>query len=94
MSDWLPIETLPPWDERPGTMFVRLEGYKTHGGAAWSRVGWGIASITKDGRFGFYTDDIAHIVQRSDMDYDDCKVTHWAPLQQPNLPISGSGGDV
>ena len=44
MDAWQAIETLPPPGERPGRVFVIVEGSKSHSGVCWRRQEVGIAA--------------------------------------------------
>ena len=81
--EWLDISTLPPPGERPGRVFVVVEGEQVHSGCRWLRAQPGIARTQND---GFYPDDIARIEAEDHMDRGTGKVTHWMPLDLPPCP--------
>ena len=80
---WQPIETLPPPGERPGRVFVVVQGQQHHSGINWVRQRAGIARTMND---GFYPEDIS-LIERGDlMDPGSGVVTHWMPWCLPHLP--------
>ena len=81
--EWMPIETMPPPGERPGRVFVVVEGSEYHSGSLWYRQRYGIARTQND---GFYPEDIRRIAEEGHMDPHTAKVTHWMPLNLPALP--------
>lgn len=84
MTDaWKPIDTLPPPGERPGRVFVLIEGEKHHSGVRWVRQHAGIAATSND---DFDDVDLAYIEMRGDMDKGTGRVTHWLPINLPNFP--------
>ena len=83
MSEWMPIETLPPPGERPGRTFVLVEGEKHHSGVRWLRQHAGIAATDNE---GFDKVDIYYIEDRGDMDQGTGVVTHWLPINLPPFP--------
>ena len=80
---WMKIETLPPPGQRPGRVFVVVEGEQHHSGRRWYRQREGIARTQND---GFYRDDIAQIESQGSMDAGTGEVTHWMPWCLPSLP--------
>lgn len=83
MTEWMSIETLPPPDERPGRVFVLVQGERDHSGVRWLRQEAGIAGTDND---GFVRCDIAHIEKRGDMDPGSGVVTHWLRINFPIFP--------
>ena len=83
MDAWQAIETLPPPGERPGRVFVIVEGSKSHSGVCWRRQEVGIAATQND---GFSERDIAYLEHGGDMDRGTGKVTHWLPINLPRFP--------
>lgn len=81
--DWIPIAELPPPGDRPGRVFVLVEGEKHHSGKFWLRQFAGIAATWNE---GFDPIDIDHIESRGDMDAGTGLVTHWLPIMLPNFP--------
>lgn len=82
-TEWKPIETLPPPGDRPGRVFVLVEGEKNHCGVRWVRQHAGIAATHNE---GFDEVDMAYIEERGDMDEGTGRVTHWLPINLPNFP--------
>lgn len=82
-SLWRTIDTLPPPGERPGRVFVIVEGEKCHSGICWRRQEAGIAATQND---GFSETDIAYLERRGDMDRGSGNVTHWLPINLPHFP--------
>lgn len=80
---WRDIDTLPPPGERPGRVFVVVEGGQCHSGHEWLRARAGIARTQND---GFYPDDIRRIEKEDMMDAGSGRVTHWMPLDLPPCP--------
>lgn len=80
--NWLTSAELPPFDERPGRHFVRVEGWKEHSGTLWPRVWFDVAFIRRedqpDGVRGYRRSDMDRIMRDGDMDVIEA-VTHWAP---------------
>lgn len=83
MNAWLAIDALPPPGERPGRVFVIVEGSKDHSGVSWRRQHAGIAATYNE---GFSPVDIAYLEERGDMDDGTGKVTHWLPINLPHFP--------
>lgn len=81
--EWKPIDTLPPPGERPGRVFVIVEGERYHSDKRWLRQHAGIASTWNE---GFDAGDIAHLEDRGDMDQGSGRVTHWLPIDLPKFP--------
>ena len=81
--EWQPIDTLPPPGERPGRVFVVVEGNQQHSGLNWFRQHAGIARTQNA---GFYPDDIAAIEAQDHMDPGSGVVTHWMPWHLQPLP--------
>lgn len=88
--EWNPISELPDFDQRPGRMFIRLEGSRYHSDVFWGRVYCGDAHIRKPGgddeMIGFRASDIKRLCADGDMDEWSAKVTHWAPAIFPPTP--------
>lgn len=82
--EWLSIETLPPPGERPGRVFVIVEGHQEHSNRLWTRRRAGEARTRND---GFNPDDIAKIEADDLMDPGTGKVTHWMPWVLPSIPL-------
>jgi len=82
-TEWKPIETLPPPGERPGRVFVLVEGGKHHSGGHWLRQHAGIAATWND---GFNPRDLAYLEEVGDMDEGTGRVTHWLPINLPHFP--------
>lgn len=82
-EEWKPIGTLPPPGERPGRVFVVVEGSEYHSGINWRRQADGIARTRYE---GFYPSDIAEIETDNHMDPGTGVVTHWLPYRLPHLP--------
>ena len=83
MSEWIPIEKLPPPGERPGKVWVIVEGHKTHSGARWRRRMAGLARTHNE---GFEDEDIRLIEKLDHMDHHTGYVTHWLPIVLPRFP--------
>jgi hypothetical protein len=83
MSEWMPIETLPPIGERPGRVFALVQGEKHHSGVRWHRIEFGIAATWND---GIEEADVRLIEKRGDMDPHTGTVTHWLPINLPPFP--------
>jgi hypothetical protein len=81
--EWLSVDTLPPPGERPGRVFVIVQGEETHSGATWARARAGIARTQND---GFYPEDIERIEVEDHMDRGTGEVTHWMPWCLPPFP--------
>jgi hypothetical protein len=84
MTEWMPINTLPPPGERPGRVFVLVEGEKDHSGNRWMRKEVGIAATWNE---GFNPEDIRFIEKKGDMDRGSGAVTHWLPINLPPFPV-------
>lgn len=83
---WRPFEELPPDGERPGRIFVRVEGWRSHSGVTWHRVYCHIARTQNGaGLDAIMGDDRARIMVDGDMDGID-RITHWAAAQFPPIP--------
>lgn len=83
--EWKPIDTLPEPGNRPGRVFVIVEGSSFHSGNEWRRQMAGIAATSNDGFDAF---DIAYLERRGDMEKGSGRVTHWLPIDLPNFPKS------
>jgi hypothetical protein len=83
MSEWQPIETLPAPGERPGLVFVIVEGHQHHSGTKWFRRWWGLARTHNK---GFDEGDIAAIENYDHMDPGSGTVTHWMRVNLPPFP--------
>lgn len=84
MSEWMPIETLPPPGERPGRVFALVQGTRCHHGTGpWLRQEFGIAATWNE---GIEEADVRLIEKRGDMDPHTGTVTHWLPINLPNFP--------
>jgi hypothetical protein len=81
--EWMPINTLPPPGERPGRVFVVVEGEEHHSGSIWYRQ---MAGIARTQNVGFNPDDIALIESQDHMTAGTGDVTHWMPWCLPHLP--------
>ena len=81
--EWMPIETLPPPGERPGKVWVLVEGQQHHSGMCWRRRMAGLARTHND---GFESADIRLIEKQDHMDAMSGEVTHWLPIVLPNYP--------
>lgn len=81
-ANWKPTSELPPWDQRPGRHFIRVEGWKQHSGSCWHRLHFDVAWIRRDDLpdsvLGYRREDMDRIMRDGDMDGIDA-VTHWAP---------------
>ena len=82
-DEWMHIDTLPPPGQRPGRVFVVVEGEEYHSGTTWYRQREGIARTQND---GFNPNDIALIESQGSMISGTGEVTHWMPWCLPNLP--------
>lgn len=80
---WLPIETLPSPGDRPGKVWVLVEGSQHHSGNTWRRRMAGLARTHNE---GFEDDDIRLIERQDHMDLGTGKVTHWLPIDLPRFP--------
>lgn len=83
MAEWMPVETLPPPGDRPGTVWVLVEGEQTHSGNRWRRRMAGLARTHNE---GFDDADIRLIEKRDHMDPLSGSVTHWLPIDLPKYP--------
>jgi hypothetical protein len=83
INGWNPIDTLPPPGERPGRVFVVVEGSQWHSDVNWKRERAGIASTQND---GFYPEHIAQLERDGNMDPGTGKVTFWMPWNLPPIP--------
>jgi hypothetical protein len=81
--EWMPIETLPPPGERPGHVWVLVEGSQHHSGTTWRRRKAGLARTHNE---GFEDEDIRLIERWDHMDRHTGVVTHWLPIDLPNFP--------
>jgi hypothetical protein len=84
--EWMPINTLPPPGERPGTVWVIVEGSQRHSGMNWYRQKAGLARTHNQ---GFEDEDIRLIEKQDHMDLGTGRVTHWLPIKLPFYPASG-----
>lgn len=82
-KEWMPIETLPPPGDRPGMVWVLVEGWEFHSGASWLRKRAGIARTHNE---GFEAEDIRLIEKWDHMEPMSGSVTHWLPIDLPNYP--------
>lgn len=84
MADaWIPISELPPPGERPGRVFVAVEGSEFHSDVNWKRGRVGLASTQND---GFYPEHIAQIERDGCMDPGTGVVKFWMPFNLPPVP--------
>ena len=83
MSEWRPIETLPPPGDRPGKVWVLVQGHQTHSGNRSFRRMAGLARTHNE---GFDEYDIALIEDQDHMDLGSGRVTHWLPIDLPKYP--------
>ena len=83
VPQWMPIATLPPPGERPGKIWVLVEGSQEHSGMRWRRRMAGLARTHND---GFDADDILRIEKQDNMDRLTGEVTHWLPIVLPRYP--------
>lgn len=81
--EWLTIDTLPPAGERPGIVWVMVEGWQDHSGLSWFRQHAGLARTHNE---GFEDEDIRLIEKRGGMDRFSGEVTHWLPITLPAYP--------
>ena len=81
--EWKPIETLPPPGERPGQVWVLVEGSEFHSGNEWRRRMAGLARTHNE---GFEHEDIRLIERRDHMEPESGRVTHWLPITLPHFP--------
>lgn len=88
---WNHIDTLPPPGERPGTVWVLVEGSQLHSGMRWYRRHPGLARTHNE---GFEDEDIRAIEARDHMDSGTGRVTHWLPIKLPSFPARGTEGAV
>lgn len=77
---WQDISTLPEPPDRPGRVFVVVEGFQYHSGC---RASYGIARTRGEG-FNFV--DIAAIEKADSMDPGTGRVTHWMKINLPACP--------
>lgn len=84
---WNHIDTLPPPGERPGTVWVLVEGSHLHSGMRWYRRHPGLARTHNE---GFEDEDIRAIEARDHMDSGTGRVTHWLPIKLPSFPARGT----
>ncbi len=82
-TGWRDISTLPPPGERPGTVWVLVEGSQFHSGAKWFRRKAGLARTHNE---GFEDEDIRLIEKLDLMDPFTGRVTHWLPINLPPPP--------
>lgn len=82
-SEWRPIGTLPPPGERPGKVWVIVEGHQHHSGMGWYRQMAGLARTHNE---GFDEADIRRIEADDHMDPGSGRVTHWLPIELPKYP--------
>jgi hypothetical protein len=83
MKQWLPVETLPPPGERPGKVWVLVEGSQEHSGLRWRRR---MAGLARTHNGGFEYADVRSIEEQDQMDKGTGKVTHWLPIDLPHYP--------
>lgn len=83
MIDWKPIDTMPPPGERPGMVWVIVEGSQFHSDLNWYRQRAGLARTNND---GFDARDISAIEAMDLMDAGTGRVTHWLPIELPPYP--------
>lgn len=81
--EWRKIDTLPPPDDRPGKVWVLVEGRQHHSGNCWRRR---MAGLARTHNGGFEEDDIRLIEKHDHMDEGSGTVTHWLPIDLPNYP--------
>jgi hypothetical protein len=80
---WLPFDSLPPDGERPGRIFVRVEGWRTHHGSTWYRAYCHIARTQNGAGLDAIMDkDRSRIMRDGDMDGID-RITHWCAARFP-----------
>lgn len=82
-GEWKPVNTLPPPGERPGWVWVVVEGSQFHSGLNWYRQKAGLARTHNE---GFEADDIRMIEKLDHMDRGTGIVTHWLPIKLPPYP--------
>jgi hypothetical protein len=82
-GEWRDIATLPPPGDRPGRVWVLVEGCQHHSGACWYRRMAGIARTHNE---GFEDEDIRRIEDDDHMDVGSGRVTHWLPIVLPLFP--------
>ena len=80
--EWQTAETLPDVMSRPGRCIIRVEGWRHHDGATWSRQWIDIVHTSSETRWGFRQRDITRIEHDGDMDGIDA-ITHWMPATFP-----------
>jgi hypothetical protein len=86
---WLPFDALPPDGERPGRIFVRVEGWRRHSDITWYREHCGMARTQNGaGLDAIMDEDRSRIMRDGDMDGID-RITHWMPARFP-----GVGGEA
>lgn len=82
-NEWLPVATLPPPGDRPGKVWVLVEGSQEHSGRRWRRR---MAGLARTHNGGFEAEDIRLIEKQDHMDTLTGKVTHWLPIALPHFP--------
>lgn len=82
-KEWMPVSTLPPPGERPGRVWVLVDGSQDHSGARWRRR---MAGIARTHNGGFEAEDIRLIEKQDHMDKFTGEVTHWLPIVLPRYP--------
>ena len=82
-GEWKPIDTLPPPGDRPGKVWVIVQGSQWHSDRKWLRRMAGLARTHND---GFDDGDIAAIEDQDHMDPGTGRVTHWLPITLPRYP--------
>jgi hypothetical protein len=84
---WQKIETLPPPGERPGRVFVVIEGFKDHSGLSWYRQHAGLAYTYNH---GITPETLRKLEKEGDMEVGTAVVTHWMPYDLPPYPERGT----
>jgi len=82
-GEWQTVDTLPPPMQRPGRVFVIVEGSQFHSGINWHRRYAGLATTNNE---GFDKADIEWIESKDHMDPGTGVVTHWMPWCLPDFP--------
>lgn len=73
---WFPVDKISDNELRPSRQFIRVEGWKEHSGASFSRSYCGDAYVSLNHHLGYREEDLKKIMKDGDLDGID-KVTHW-----------------
>lgn len=85
--EWQKIETLPPPGERPGRVFVVIEGWQDHSGLSWYRRHAGMAHTYNQ---GITPESMRLLEKEGGMDLGTGYATHWMPYDLPPYPQRGT----